>query len=71
MGTLPNATNDFYLESNWPTGKLPVVCTRFGSNAAIRYTFAIFARISFPVFLGQQRSKTQQIIKKPGARPGF
>lgn len=27
-GTLPNATNDFYLELSWPTVKRPVVCTR-------------------------------------------
>jgi hypothetical protein len=31
LGTLPNATNDFSLALSWPTGKLPVVCTRFGS----------------------------------------
>ena len=36
MGTLPNATNDFCLELSWPIGKLPVVCTRFGSLAAGR-----------------------------------
>lgn len=34
-GTLPNATNDFCLELSWPTGKLPVVCTRFGAATAV------------------------------------